>query len=174
MSAFKETFIPSTVERQKSSFEPLPDGYYHLVIIDSDFVENKAKTGNRLKLVYEIVSGDFQGRKIFDGLNLVHPTPKAQQIAREQLADLCDTLDIDALSDSVQLHNKPFVGKVKNSGDFTNVVLSIKPNPGNLSLCENNTEQSAPSISKKHSAKKVFDDIKAQKEQKKFDDDVPF
>ena len=61
----------------KNDFETIPAGEYLAVIADSEWKENKAKTGGYLNLKIEIIDGKNKGRVIFDMLNLQNQNPKA-------------------------------------------------------------------------------------------------
>lgn len=94
------------------SFEPIPKGEYPMQIIDSDVAENANKNGRNLKLVSEIISGPYQGRKIYSTLAFDNPSDMAVKIARGLISAICHAVGIPAIQDSSQLHNKPFLGKV--------------------------------------------------------------
>lgn len=106
---------------QPSSFDVIPKGDYILRITDSDVSENSAKTGNLLKLTMEVVEGQYQGRKIFDQLNLSNPNEMAVKIGRERLSGYCHATGVIQLQDSQQLHGIPFIAKVKVKVDKNGV-----------------------------------------------------
>ncbi len=98
------------------SFEPLPVGKYMVVIEDSDMKDNNAGTGQYLKLTYNVVDGNFQGRKLFENLNLhfddageneKHAT--AMKIANGKLRSICFAVGNHTPQDTSELHDIPFV-----------------------------------------------------------------
>ncbi|HTD74544.1 MAG TPA: DUF669 domain-containing protein [Steroidobacteraceae bacterium] len=99
------TFNPDEVE--EDAFEPLPAGDYLAQIIESEISDTKSGNGQMLKLVFEILSGDQQSRRVWDRLNIVNANPDAQRIAQQQLKRLCDACGTGAIVDSEELHFKP-------------------------------------------------------------------
>jgi hypothetical protein len=88
-------------------------GWYNVIIEHSEVVPTAAGTGTILKLRYSIVDGEFKGRKIFGQLNIVNPSPMAQEIAQKQLSAICHAVNVIQCNDSQQLHNIPFKVKLK-------------------------------------------------------------
>ena len=68
-----------------NNYELLEDGTYTAIIADSEWKENRAKTGGYLNLKLEIIEGKYKGRVIFDMLNLQNQNPKAVEIAEQTL-----------------------------------------------------------------------------------------
>jgi hypothetical protein len=81
-------------------------------VIGSDVVDNNNRNGKILKLQIEIITGPYERRQIFENLNIVNPSEKAQAIAQRNLAQLCDAIGLPGCSDSDELHHKPFMGTV--------------------------------------------------------------
>ena len=95
-----------------SSYEPLPEGYYNVIAIESEIRETKAGTGNYLQFKFEVVDGQHKGRYIWDRFNLRNPNPKAVEIAQENLARFCQSAGLKSISDSFELHHRPVKVKV--------------------------------------------------------------
>lgn len=91
----------------------VPAGWYNVIIEHSEVMPTAAGTGTILKLRYSIVDGEFKGRKIFGQLNIVNPSPMAQEIAQKQLSAICHAVNVIQCNDSQQLHNIPFKVKLK-------------------------------------------------------------
>lgn len=72
-----------------SSFDVLPSGEYDAVIVASEMKPTSEGNGKYLKLELQILSGEYQNRKLFDNLNLFNPNDKAVQIARGTLSAVC-------------------------------------------------------------------------------------
>lgn len=108
-SAFAEgQYIPGSVE--PASFDDLPAGDYPVIIVDSEMKDTKDRMGQYLNLTLQIIGEQHKGRKLFDRLNLINRNQVAAQIAKQQLESICRAIGMrDAISDSVQLHNKPFI-----------------------------------------------------------------
>ena len=108
------------------SFEAIPAGTYEAVIVESEMKPTKSGTGSYLELTVEIVSGEYQGRRVWSRLNLANPNVKAVEIARRELSSICRAVGVMNPGDSSELHNIPFlvvVKKVKRDDDtFTNEI----------------------------------------------------
>ena len=100
-------------EVEPSSYDPLPEGNYQAVVTASEMKPTKNKDGAYLELAIEIINGPYQGRKLWDRLNLQNRNPQAATIAQQQLAALCRAINVMKVTDSSQLHNMPFMLKVK-------------------------------------------------------------
>lgn len=96
------------------AFEPIPAGDYDAKIISSEIKPTTNGAGTRLNLTFEIIGGEHNGRKVFEGLNIKHTTSeKAQQIGQEQLSAICHAIGVMNLRDTNQLHGIPMQIKVK-------------------------------------------------------------
>ena len=86
-------FLPEELPEPGKDFEPLPVGGYTAVIAEAVVVANKAGTGHILKLKYQILDGNYEGRVIFDNLNIDHPNEKAKAIALIKLSEIQKAID---------------------------------------------------------------------------------
>lgn len=96
-----------------SHFDVIPAGEYQVIITQSEQKPTKDGSGQYLELRMEIQSGEYQGRLLFDRLNLTNPNPKAVEIAQRVLAQICHATGIIKLQNSEQLHNIPIIAMVK-------------------------------------------------------------
>jgi len=87
--------------------EVLPAGNYIAIITESDVVMTKSGTGQRLKLTWKVVEGNFANRMVFDGINIAHQNPKAEEIGQRQLSGLCHAANVLNLQQTEQLHGIP-------------------------------------------------------------------
>lgn len=94
-------------------FEPVPAGWYNVVIEGSEMKQTQDKSGQYLELTLRILDGEFVNRKIWDRLNLQNKSEKAMEIAYGNLSAICKAVGIATLQDSVELHNKPLRVRVK-------------------------------------------------------------
>lgn len=109
---FNATTVPPN-----SAFDPLPAGWYIAKIVASETKPvNPPKTGSYLALTFEIIDGQYVGRKVFTNLNLENENPVAVKIAYEQLSALCYVTGVINCQDSQQLHGIPL-----------QIKLSIRP-----------------------------------------------
>jgi len=114
------------------SYDPIPAGWYSVVITDSEFKATSAGTGQYLKLRFDVIDGEHQGRVIFTNLNLDNPNPKAVEIAQKDLAQICHAVGVMAPDDSTELHDKPLQAKVtvrpaRDGYDAQNEVKGYRP-----------------------------------------------
>jgi len=123
----------NAAEVQPTSFDALPPGSYEAVVSNSESRPMKSGNGMGFNFEFEIISGNFKGRKVFAWITFEHRTsPQAQQIGREQLSALCRAVGVTQLNDTVQLHNLPLMitlGIDKND-PTRNVVKAYKPKDG--------------------------------------------
>jgi hypothetical protein len=106
-------FDTSTVEKRESNYELLPAGFYTAQVIESEIVPLASGNGQALKLTLEVLQDGYRGRKVWARLNVQHTNPKAETIAQQQLRELCDSIGVVRMQDTVELHNKPFSVKLK-------------------------------------------------------------
>ena len=101
-------FDANTVDPM-GKFTPIPVDDYLAVIIDSEMKATKKGDGKYLLLTFEIVEGEYKGRKIFDTLNLFNPNQTAVDIAQRALSAVCRATGVLHPKDSAELHGKPLV-----------------------------------------------------------------
>ena len=110
-----------------TDYDPLPAGKYLAVITESEMKPTKVGTGQYLQLTFEILDGQFKGRKVWARLNLANSNDMTVKIAQAELSAICRAVGVLAPKDSVDLHNLPLVISVKckkrdDTGDVTNEV----------------------------------------------------
>lgn len=135
MADLGQSFDPSTVPAGDRDFDTIPAGQYQAQIVDSEVVPTKARTGTMLKLTWEIMTGQFERRKVFEQLNIQNASAKAQEIGQRELASICEAIGVGVIKNSDELHFKPVLIRVaieKQEGfDDKNVVKRVKPLSGN-------------------------------------------
>jgi hypothetical protein len=111
----------------------VPAGEYPAIMVESERKPTKAGDGFYLNTKWQIVSGEFQNRFVFERYNLwLNPSKdKALSIARGQFSELCRAVGVANPKDSSELHNKPCMIKVKIKKDEEygekNEISSYKP-----------------------------------------------
>lgn len=90
------------------AFEPLPPGWYHGQIIDSEVKPTTAGTGSYLQVEIQVLGGNYANRKVFDRFNITNPNPTAVEIGQRQLSALCHAINVIDVKSSTQLHARPF------------------------------------------------------------------
>jgi len=109
--SFDATGIDTTDDR--GGFEPLPQGKYNAMVIESAVKDSKSG-GQYIELVCQVLDGAHVNRKIWHRLNIVNDNPKAENIARKDLAVLMINLGLPPqMVDTQELHGKPFVMGLK-------------------------------------------------------------
>ncbi len=119
MTALPGKFNPSEIPEDDRNFEPIPAGLYKLQVVESRLQDTKSGSGQMLVLTLDVLEGQYQNRKIWDQLNIINDNPEAQRIAQRALADLCLLIGVQQLTDSEQLHFKPFTARVTIVPDKT-------------------------------------------------------
>lgn len=71
---------------ERGDFEIMPKGEYTLKATDAELKSTKKGDGKYLSVTFEIVKGQYTGRKVWQNFNVVNPNEKAEQIGREQVA----------------------------------------------------------------------------------------
>jgi hypothetical protein len=99
-------FDASQVAPQQAT-GPLPAGTYLAHITESDIRDLSSGNGKGLKLTFEIIDGQFKGRKVWENLNIQHTNEDTQRISQSQLSALCHAVNVIKLLDTAALHFKP-------------------------------------------------------------------
>jgi hypothetical protein len=91
--------------------DPIPAGWYKMVITESLEKPTRAQTGSFLQMTVEIIEGDHAGRKAFERLNLNNPNQQAVEIAQRTLSSICRAVGVMTPRTSQDLHDKPIYGQ---------------------------------------------------------------
>lgn len=129
-------------------FDPLPAGKYLAAITASELKPTKSGDGSYLELTFEVLEGEFRGRKVWDRLCTNHPNPTTVKIARSNLSAICRAVGMMQPRDSVDLHNLPLfitvkVKKRNDTGELTNEIkgyeakTSSQPQPQQAPVASN-------------------------------------
>jgi hypothetical protein len=95
------------------SFEPLPNGDYVIVFVESEFVATKRGDGKYLQFISQVLDGPFKGRKLWTRLNLDNKNPAAVKIAERELSSICHAIGVLHPLDSAELHSIPLIARVE-------------------------------------------------------------
>lgn len=119
----------SSQHKDPDAYDLLPAGEYSAKITDSEMCKTKDGNGQYLKLKWKITAGDYEGRVVFQKLNLVNKSASAVEIAQKHLAAICRAaLGNVVIGDSDELHGIEMTVKLKiakgkddypDSNDFT-------------------------------------------------------
>lgn len=111
-------FFDANTVAPSAPMDAIPAGDYEAMVTASQIKQTKDGSGRYLELTLEIQSGQFQGRKLWDRLNVQNRNQQAVEIAQRQLSGLCHAVGVLQLpNDATPLHNKPMVVKVAAKND---------------------------------------------------------
>lgn len=94
------------------ALEAVPSGQYPVMITASSQKPTKNQKGQYIELEMTISGGEFQGRKVFDRLNIINDNQVAVDIAYATLSAICHVTGRFQIQDTQQLHGVPFVAVV--------------------------------------------------------------
>lgn len=106
--------LENTQEVGEFSGGPVPPGHYAAMAVSSEIKPVASGRGMRAAFEFEILEGEFKGRKFFDGFNFQHEDQKTQNIGKGRLKRLCAACKfMGQLTDTGLLHRIPFIAKLK-------------------------------------------------------------
>lgn len=98
-------------------FTTLPAGPYQVVMSGATTVATKAKDGHFIKVVYTVIEGEFNGRKIFDNMNCWNKSEEACKIAWAQMSAICHAVGHIQVGNMDELFNLPLTVTVSRVDD---------------------------------------------------------
>lgn len=118
-------------DHEPNDFSPVPAGRYLAAITASEMKPTKAGNGSYLELEFEILEGEYKGRKLWDRLNLDNPNETAVKIAQGTLSAICRAVGVMQPRDSAELHGLPLtvivaVEKRQDNGEDSNRIKGYK------------------------------------------------
>jgi len=135
MANLGETFEVSALPQGNTgNFDPLPPGWYSATMSAAEIKNTKTGTGQYIALRYDITGPTHQGRVVFGNLNIRNASPKAEEIGRQQLGDICRAIGLARVGDTDQLIGNSLmikldIEKSEQYGD-KNQVKGFKPIAG--------------------------------------------
>ena len=111
-------FDSSQVAPSTGTADALPAGWYNVMMDESDVKPTSKSTPDNPQFMlacrFNILDGQYQGRKLFTRLNIRNSNPQAVEIAYKDLSAICHAVGmIGLVQDSTMLHGKPLKVKVK-------------------------------------------------------------
>jgi hypothetical protein len=94
------------------ALDPIPAGWYNAAIDQSEMKPTNDGQGAYLEARYNILDGQFVGRKVFARFNLRNNNAQAVEIAYKQLSAVCHATGVLDCLDSNLLHGIPHKIKV--------------------------------------------------------------
>jgi hypothetical protein len=107
------TNFDATHVQPQEPFSVIPGGKYKLQIVASEIRATNNGAGQYLWFEIEILDGEYQGRKLWDRLNLWNDNAQAVEIAQRTLSAMCHATGQLHVEDSEALHFKPMIGTVR-------------------------------------------------------------
>jgi len=101
--------------------DPIPSGWYIAAMDESELKPTKAGDGHLLLCRFNVLDGQYAGRKLFARLNIGNMNPVAVEIAYKELSAIAHATGVIQVQDSQQLHGRPLKVKVRlraASGDY--------------------------------------------------------
>lgn len=137
MAELGTNFDPASAPPSDRDFDLIPNGWQPMQAIESDVQPTKDGTGTIVSFTFEILSGQYERRRIWKRMNVQNKSAEAQAIGQRELADLCRALGLPSMTNTEQAHGKPLMGRVgiekgKDGYEDKNTVKAFKPyeNPG--------------------------------------------
>jgi hypothetical protein len=96
-----------------SEYQPIPVGSYRAEFVASEIKPTKSGSGQYIEFQGVLLDGEYQGRRFWDRINLWNENQQAVQIAERTFADMCKACGKGAIEDTDELHQIPFVLKVR-------------------------------------------------------------
>lgn len=113
LNEFIDNFDANEVPDDDREYSPIPPGEYMAIVTDTEMRETKSGTGKYLAVTIQLTGNpEYDGRLVFENLNLVNDNPKTVEIAYRNLASLCKAVGVISPQDTAELHDKPFKVKV--------------------------------------------------------------
>jgi len=129
--------------------DPLPDGEYRVIAIESEMKETAKKNGSYLQITWEVLDAEYKGRKMWSRLNLENENTQTVEIAQRELSSICRAVGVLRPKDSSELHDKPIIVRVSTepgTGNYgpQNRIKAYKPIDGSPAASAPSTPSSAP------------------------------
>ena len=130
-----------------SGFDPIPAGKYQAIITESEAKATKNGSGTYLQFTFEIIEGEYKGRKIWERLNLANPNAQAVAISRGRLSAICRAVGVMTPRDSIELHNLPLTISVRlrknQSDEFVNEISGYESRQHAAAACAGSNGENA-------------------------------
>ena len=95
--------VNSLPKDEGGEFTPLPEGWYNVVVKDSQLKPTKDGSGQYISIRLTVEGPTHAGRGVFTNLNIVNKSPDAERIGRAQLRTILECGGVQEFSDTDQL-----------------------------------------------------------------------
>lgn len=149
------------LSKKMGTFEPMPKGDYPSQITVSEWKDTD--NGRMLSLTWEVLSGEFKGRRFFVNLNLENSSDQAEDMAAREFSSIHEACGKSkTVEDSEDLHKIPCIVGLKiqqpkpgTNYDPRNVATKYEPfKKGKKKDKEGNSKDSSTPPWEKESKKK--------------------
>lgn len=104
MASLGQSFnVNSLPKDEGGEFTPLPEGWYNVVVKDSQLKPTKDGSGQYISIRLTVEGPTHAGRGIFTNLNIINKSPDAERIGRAQLRTVLECGGVQEFSDTDQL-----------------------------------------------------------------------
>ena len=112
------------------SYDPIPEGEYTLHALEAEEKTTAKGDGKYIKVKFEVLKGEHEGRLLWQNFNTVNPNEKAEQIGRGQLVAWATACGRPDAEDTDKLLNRAFkaavvVEKGKNGYSDSNKIKAF-------------------------------------------------
>jgi hypothetical protein len=128
-----EIFDPSTHEGTRN-LECIPPGWYQAQMIENEVRDALNGNGTYLLAVFEILDGEYRGRKIYQNVTLQNQNQQAVEIGQRLLTDIYNAVGITTPTKDIRVMLfKPVMARVGIKRDKDgiypdrNCILSVRP-----------------------------------------------
>jgi hypothetical protein len=107
-----------TANEEGSNFDPIPAGSYVATVRDASVGALKNGKGQAVTTTWEIESGEYAGRLVWDRVIVAHESADAMKFGRRKFKDIADACGVtDAITDLSVICHKPCMIYVKIEED---------------------------------------------------------
>lgn len=104
--------IDETPPAQDTSV-PVPAGDYLVCPVEAAMKTTKAGTGQFIRVVFEVIDGEYRRRKLWQNFTWINPSEKAQEIGRGQFSAMCKAMGMSGIvDDTSEILQKPVIATV--------------------------------------------------------------
>lgn len=90
---------------ERKGFDPIPAGVYSALILENEIKPTK-NDGEMLVYTLEVQEGQYQGRKLYERLNIKNNSSDAQKIAYETLGEMVRACGLEKIRDTDELNGR--------------------------------------------------------------------
>ena len=113
MALLSRPFNVEGNDSQMEDFSAIPAGDYVVEAVKSDYKATKAGNGYYAEFMFKVVEGEFEGKAIWERMNLDNPNPTAVEIATKKFNTLCSCCGKAGVENTEELHNIPVIAVVR-------------------------------------------------------------